>query len=143
MIKTYRVVFQGLLSRETAFREGMERLGVGPETVDRMLSAAPVPIKQDLTLRDARVYAEAVQEAVRIRVRPIFMSMFTSVLGMSPLVFFAGAGSELYRGLGSVVIGGLALSTVFTLFLIPCLFTLVYGLGQRLKRIGDKVRGND
>jgi hydrophobic/amphiphilic exporter-1 (mainly G- bacteria), HAE1 family len=84
----------------------------------------------------------AVQEAVRIRIRPIFMSMFTSVLGMSPLVFFAGAGSELYRGLGSVVIGGLALSTVFTLFLIPSLFTLVYGVGQRLKRIGGKVRGD-
>lgn len=63
MIKTYRVVFQGLLRREATFRDRMERLGVEPETVDRMLSAAPVPIKQDLTLRDARVYAEAVQEA--------------------------------------------------------------------------------
>ena len=80
---------------------------------------------------------EAVREAVRIRVRPIFMSMTTSVLGMSPLVFFPGAGSELYRGLGSVVIGGLALSTVFTLVLIPALFTLTYGLGQALKKKGD------
>jgi len=63
MVKTYRVVFQGLLSQETTFREGMERLGVEPETVDRMLFTAPVPIKQGLTLRDARIYAEAVQEA--------------------------------------------------------------------------------
>ena len=51
-------------------------------------------------------------------------------------VFFPGAGSELYRGLGSVVIGGLALSTVFTLFLIPALFSLVYSLGIRMKRFG-------
>jgi hypothetical protein len=63
VIKTYRVVFQGLLTRETTFRESMERLGVESETVDRMLSTAPVPIKQGLTLREARVYAEAVQEA--------------------------------------------------------------------------------
>jgi HAE1 family hydrophobic/amphiphilic exporter-1 len=41
-----------------------------------------------------------------------------------PLVLFPGAGSELYRGLGSVVLGGLVVSTVFTLFLIPTAFTL-------------------
>jgi len=79
---------------------------------------------------DVRV---AVRESVRIRVRPIFMSMATSAFGMSPLVFFPGAGSELYRGLGSVVIGGLALSTIFTLFLIPALFTLTYSFGRALK----------
>lgn len=44
---------------------------------------------------------------------------------MMPLVLFPGAGSELYRGLGSVVLGGLVLSTVFTLFLVPALFSLV------------------
>mgnify|MGYP006278525203 CR=1 FL=1 len=63
MMKTYRVVFQGLRSQEAVFRECMVQLGVGPDTVDRMLSRAPVPIKQDLTLRDARAYAEAIQEA--------------------------------------------------------------------------------
>ncbi len=67
----------------------------------------------------------AVAEAVRTRVRPIFMSMFTSVGGMLPLVLFPGAGSELYRGLGSVVIGGLLVSTVFTLLLAPLFFSLV------------------
>jgi HAE1 family hydrophobic/amphiphilic exporter-1 len=67
---------------------------------------------------------EAIREAVRIRMRPIFMSVSTSVLGMLPLVLFPGAGAELYRGLGSVVVGGLALSAVFTLVLIPALFSL-------------------
>ncbi|MBF0367891.1 MAG: efflux RND transporter permease subunit [Magnetococcales bacterium] len=75
---------------------------------------------------------EAVAESVRIRVRPIFMSTFTSVCGLLPLVLFPGAGSELYRGLGSVVIGGLLLATFLTLALIPTLFSLVMGLRKRI-----------
>ncbi|MCA8961480.1 MAG: efflux RND transporter permease subunit, partial [Planctomycetes bacterium] len=67
----------------------------------------------------------AIAEAVRTRVRPIFMSTLTSVGGMAPLVFAPGSGSELYRGLGSVVIGGLIVSTIFTLLLVPLLFSLV------------------
>ena len=50
---------------------------------------------------------EAIRAAVGNRVRPIFMTMFTTVFGLAPLVLFPGAGSELYRGLGSVVVGGL------------------------------------
>ena len=80
---------------------------------------------------------EAIREAVRNRIRPIFMSVSTSVCGMLPLVVFSGAGSELYRGLGSVVVGGLIVSTVFTLFLVPALFSLVLdareALGRRLR----------
>ena len=60
------------------------------------------------------------------RVRPIFMTTLTTVLGMSPLVFLSGAGSELYRGLGMVVLSGLMVSTCFTLFLVPMLFSLVF-----------------
>tara|TARA_B100001964_G_scaffold138549_1_gene152837 strand:+ start:154 stop:573 length:420 start_codon:yes stop_codon:yes gene_type:complete len=68
---------------------------------------------------------DAIVESVKTRVRPIFMSTLTSICGMAPLVLFPGAGSELYRGVGSVVIGGLAVSTVFTLFVVPTLFSLV------------------
>lgn len=67
---------------------------------------------------------EAVIESIRKRIRPIFMSTTTSVMGMMPLVLAPGSGSELYRGLGSVVVGGLSLSTIFTLVLIPSLLTL-------------------
>ncbi len=63
----------------------------------------------------------AISESVRIRIRPIFMSACTTILGMSPLVISTGWGSEIYRGIGSVLIGGLGLSTVFTLFIIPAL----------------------
>ena len=74
----------------------------------------------------------AVTEATRSRVRPIFMSMLTSVGGMLPLVLVPGSGTELYRGLGAVVVGGLAVSTVFTLFVTPALLSLVLDLKQRL-----------
>ncbi|MFQ5765200.1 MAG: efflux RND transporter permease subunit, partial [Rhodospirillales bacterium] len=70
---------------------------------------------------------DAVLEATHNRIRPIFMSTLTSVFGMAPLVLFPGAGSELYRGLGSVVIGGLSLSALLTLAIIPPLLSLVAG----------------
>ncbi len=53
------------------------------------------------------------------------MSTLTTVFGMLPLVVFPGAGSELYRGLGSVVVGGLSLSAVLTLTIIPPLLSLM------------------
>ena len=79
---------------------------------------------------------EAIRDAVSSRVRPIFMSVVTSALGMLPLVIFPGAGSELYRGLGSVVIGGLLMSTLFTLFLVPTFLSLAMDIkawGNRSK----------
>ena len=74
---------------------------------------------------DAMGYREAILESVRTRIRPIFMTTITTVLGLLPLVLFPGAGSELYRGLGSVVLGGLLVSTLFTLLLVPTLFSLM------------------
>lgn len=71
---------------------------------------------------------EALVESVRTRIRPIFMSTLTSVFGMLPLVVMPGAGSELYRGLGAVVVGGLLVSTVFTLLVVPALFSLLVSL---------------
>ncbi len=68
---------------------------------------------------------EAIRESVRTRMRPIFMTTATSVCGMLPLVLAPGAGSELYRGLGAVVIGGLICAMFFTLLVVPLLFSLV------------------
>ncbi|MEE4639812.1 MAG: efflux RND transporter permease subunit [Wenzhouxiangella sp.] len=64
---------------------------------------------------------EAVETAVRLRLRPILMSTFTSLFGMLPLLLLPGAGTELYRGLAAVIVGGMALSTLFTLILLPSL----------------------
>ena len=81
----------------------------------------------------------AILEATSNRIRPIFMSTTTSVFGMLPLVMFPGAGSELYRGLGSVVLGGLSLSAILTLAIIPPLMALFCAAvernrGERLER---------
>ena len=80
---------------------------------------------------------DAVVESVRNRIRPIFMTTGTTVLGLFPLVVMPGAGSELYRGLGSVVLGGLVVSTLLTLFLVPSFFSLVMDLRERFHRQGD------
>jgi len=81
---------------------------------------------------------KSISEAVRTRVRPILMSTTTSVFGMLPLVIFSGEGSELYRGLGSVVIGGLIVSTLMTLILIPCLFSLVINFQEKFIQLFKK-----
>jgi len=83
-------------------------------------------------MRDGVDPRTAVKESVRVRVRPIFMSTGTSTLGMLPLIIMPGAGSELYRGLGSVVVGGLALSSVITLVLTPLVFAYAVELKARL-----------
>ncbi len=79
---------------------------------------------------------EAVTESVRTRLRPIYMSAFTSIFGMLPLVIAPGPGSELYRGLGSVVLGGLALSTVFTIFVIPALLMFFIKMERKPSHVG-------
>ncbi|MFK7835420.1 MAG: efflux RND transporter permease subunit [Sulfitobacter sp.] len=73
---------------------------------------------------DAMEPVDAIEEATRNRIRPIFMSTLTSVMGMLPLVVFPGAGSELYRGLGAVVVGGLSMSAFLTLLTVPPLLRL-------------------
>jgi HAE1 family hydrophobic/amphiphilic exporter-1 len=80
----------------------------------------------------------AIAEAVRTRIRPIFMSTFTSIGGMLPLVLMPGSGSELYRGLGSVVVGGMFVSTVFTLLLVPMLLSLAIDLEKVLGMRGTR-----
>ena len=67
---------------------------------------------------------DAIEEATRNRIRPIFMSTLTSVFGMLPLVVFPCVGSEFYRGLGAVVVGGLYMSAFLTLLTVPPLLRL-------------------
>jgi len=69
----------------------------------------------------------ALRHSVRTRIRPIFMSTTTSLFGLMPLVLAQGSGTELYRGLGSVILGGLAVSTLLTLFVVPALLAFLIG----------------
>ena len=68
--------------------------------------------------------SKAVAEAVRVRARPIYMSTLTSIFGMLPLMLVPGVGSQIYRGLATVIIGGMFVSAVFTLILMPSILRL-------------------
>ena len=67
---------------------------------------------------------EAVESAIRLRLRPILMSTTTSLFGMLPLLLMPGAGTELYRGMAAVIVGGMLVSTLFTLILLPSLLRM-------------------
>ena len=81
----------------------------------------------------------AVVAAGRIRLRPILMTMLTTVLALVPLAFFGGSGSELRAPMALTVTGGLLVSTVFTLILIPVLYHMFEGGREkrRLRRLGN------
>jgi len=91
---------------------------------------------------EGQSFDEAVSGAVKNRIRPIFMSTLTSIFGMAPLVLFPGAGSELYRGLGTVVIGGLMLSAVLTLLIIPPLLKIIMPLFEQERSVGTPAQQN-
>ncbi len=88
-----------------------------------VVNSAILIVHQSLNLikNEGMEHKQAVLEATRSRIRPIYMSALTSIFGMLPLVLIPGPGSEFYRGLGSVITGGLALSTFFTIFVTPAL----------------------
>jgi multidrug efflux pump subunit AcrB len=67
---------------------------------------------------------QAVELALQTRLRPIFMSTATSIFGMLPLLLLPGEGSVIYRGLAAVIVGGMAVSTIFTLVLLPCMLRM-------------------
>ncbi len=74
--------------------------------------------------RTGETRTQAVRQAIRLRLRPILMSTSTSLFGMLPLLLALGAGSELYRGMAAVIIGGLLVNTLFTLILLPSLLQM-------------------
>jgi HAE1 family hydrophobic/amphiphilic exporter-1 len=74
---------------------------------------------------------EAVLQSGRLRLRPILMTSCTTVLGMLPLAFGTGPGGEIQASLARAVIGGLTVSTLITLVLIPVVYTSVYNLLAR------------
>ncbi len=75
----------------------------------------------------------AVIEAGAVRMRPILMTTVTSIMGSLPLALGLGAGGELMRPLAIAVVGGLVVSTLLTLFVVPCAYVLVQRGGERVK----------
>ena len=76
---------------------------------------------------DGKSAGEAVVESCRVRLRPILMTSLATIIGLLPMAMKLGEGSESYAPLARALIGGLSLSVVFTVFLVPAGFCLVYG----------------
>jgi multidrug efflux pump subunit AcrB len=89
--------------------------------VDRTLS----------NLRSGSEAVDAVREAVSTRIRPVLMTMTTTIFGLAPLVFIPGAGTELYRGVGVIVLFGLLFATLVTLTFLPTLLVTLLTLKAR------------
>ncbi|HSF34048.1 MAG TPA: efflux RND transporter permease subunit [Candidatus Tectomicrobia bacterium] len=111
-----------------------------------VVNAAILLVEQALNhMQEGMHPQDAILESARNRLRPIFMTA-SSILGFLPLVASSGAGSELYRGMGAVMLGGMALSTVFTLVLVPTMFSLWIdaqaGLLSLLGRKPKELNGN-
>ena len=73
----------------------------------------------------------AVTEAVEVRLRPIAMSTITTLVGLAPLVLIPGAGTELYRGVGAIVMFGILGAALVTLTVLPALTVFVLQFRQR------------
>lgn len=92
--------------------------------------------------REGASKSNAVREALQTRLRPILMSTLTSLMGMLPLVIAPGAGSAIYKGLATVIVGGMAISTLFTLILLPCLLRLERAQFFRVTHATDVPKGS-
>jgi multidrug efflux pump len=77
----------------------------------------------------------AVREAARVRLRPVLMTTVATVAGHFPLVLVAGAGASARNSIGLVLVGGMAIGTIFTLFIVPCLYVL---MAKDTSRLGGK-----
>ena len=78
-----------------------------------------------LMAEGTRTAQEAVREAVHVRFRPIAMSTLTTICGLSPLVLIPGAGTELYRGVGAIVLFGILGAAIVSLTMLPALTVTV------------------
>ncbi len=83
---------------------------------------------------------DAVEQALQVRLRPIFMSTLTSIFGMLPMVVVPGVGSAIYRGLAATIVGGMCVSTLFTLILLPCLLRTGEATAPWIGKIYDLAR---
>ena len=79
----------------------------------------------DQLREQGRTNLEAIREAAKLRLRPIAMTLISTVLGALPLVLASGAGAEARRSIGWVIFGGLGMAGLFTLFLTPAVYLLL------------------
>jgi multidrug efflux pump len=80
---------------------------------------------------EGKTQMEAIQEAAQKRLRPIMMTTFAMILGSLPLALASGAGCEIRVPLGVVIVGGMTIGTLFTIFLVPVFYTYISKLGRK------------
>ena len=78
-------------------------------------------------------YLDAVIEAGKMRLRPILMTTICTILGAIPLAMASGAGSETRMQIGWVIVGGMSIGTVFTLFVIPAFYIIINGARLKIR----------
>jgi multidrug efflux pump subunit AcrB len=99
-----------------------------------------VDFAHKLELEESLTVGEAVVKACRIRLRPILMTSLATIIGMLPMALKLGAGAEQYAPMALAIIGGLTTSVVFTMFIVPAAYLLVYGKRNRQgPAAGDQV----
>jgi multidrug efflux pump subunit AcrB len=77
---------------------------------------------------------EAVSLACRVRLRPVLMTSLATLFGLIPMAMALGAGSEAYAPLARAIIGGLAVSVVLTVFIVPCAYFMLYRKSEAAKQ---------
>jgi HAE1 family hydrophobic/amphiphilic exporter-1 len=82
-------------------------------------------------MEDGMSVRDAVAHAARVRLRPILMTSLATLMGLIPMALKLGEGSESYAPLARSIIGGLAVSVVLTVFIVPAAFLLVHGRRER------------
>ncbi|HEX5793819.1 MAG TPA: efflux RND transporter permease subunit, partial [Rheinheimera sp.] len=92
--------------------------------------------------RDGLSRLDAVQQAILLRARPVYMSTLTSLFGMLPLMLIPGVGAEIYRGLATVIVGGMAISALFTLILLPAVLQMQRPAPWRAPETAAAAEGN-
>jgi multidrug efflux pump subunit AcrB len=75
---------------------------------------------------EGRPLKEAVSQACRVRLRPVLMTSLATLIGLIPMAAKLGTGSEAYAPLARAIIGGLAVSVVLTVFIVPCAYFIIY-----------------
>jgi len=111
-------------------------IGVVVNNAILVVDGAVARLKEGVPLEDA------VPDAVRKRVRPILMTTATSLAGLLPMVVSAGFGATLYRGVGAIVLGGLMLGTILTLYVIPAVFTVLWRARMALASLRVRRHGH-
>ena len=79
---------------------------------------------------------DAALEAARLRLRPILMTSFAFILGVTPLLFAFGAGAASRRSLGTAVFGGMNAATLLAIFIVPVLFVVIQRIAVRKPKPG-------